>query len=180
MQSRQDNADPAVSTGSRAQRADAAARAKLSPLGPGERPRAITVASLAALALAALNLCAFALGARIGAARPPTAGVVSYSVVMLMAGIGLWRTRYWAAVTMQAMLVVLICLFSILAFTAQNLKSLVLALCVIAACGTLFWFLIRAMARIQLTERTRRAGEDQPAAGADNPVQATGRDEAST
>jgi hypothetical protein len=41
---------------------------------------------------------------------------------------------------------------------ASNLRGALLSLAVIAVAGPLFWFLIRAMARIQMPERPGAAG----------------------
>jgi hypothetical protein len=141
------------------QRKDDAARAALVPLAAGERPRAITVAAVVALFLGVANLAAYAAGLKVGGARPPFYGVASYSALMFVAVWGLWRARYWAALAMQALLVIIILIFALLALTAQNIESLATAFVIVAAAGVLFWFMVRAMARIQLTDR-QRAGPD--------------------
>jgi hypothetical protein len=43
--------------------------------------------------------------------------------------------------------------FSLFALRAENVKSVLFVLAIIIPSGTLFWFLIRAMARIQMPER---------------------------
>jgi hypothetical protein len=137
------------------ERKDAAARAALVPLSAGERPRVITVAAVMALVLGIANLAAYFAGLKVAGARPPFYGVVSYSGLMFVAVWGLWRVRYWAALAMQALLAIIILIFSLLAFTAQNVVSLVIAFVIVAAAGILFWHMVRAMARIQLTARQR-------------------------
>jgi hypothetical protein len=115
----------------------------------------ITVSALIALVLGIANLAAYAAGLKVAGVRPPFYGVVSYSALMFVAVWGLWRVRYWAALAIQALLAIIILIFSLLAFTAQNVVSLVIAFVIVAAAGVLFWHMVRAMARIQLTARQR-------------------------
>jgi peptidoglycan/LPS O-acetylase OafA/YrhL len=140
---------------SRSEARNAAARAALEPLEEGERPTAVTVAALVALALAAANLTAHFAGVEFRDRRQPLAGVASYSAVMLVAAWGMWRARYWAVLGMQALLGILILIFSVFVLTAENVTSVLIALAVIVPAGTLFWFLVKAMARIQMPERRR-------------------------
>jgi hypothetical protein len=42
--------------------------------------------------------------------------------------------------------------------TAENVGAMLVLLTIIVAAGTLFWFMVKAMARIQMPERTGRAG----------------------
>ena len=129
---------------------DAAARAALVPLRPGERPRAVTAAALLALAAALANALAFLAGAEIAGRRPAPVTVAAPVTLLLLVAWGLWRARYWAVLVTQVMLVLLITLFAILAVFAENLRSLGVALLVVAAAGTLFWHLVKAMARLQM------------------------------
>ena len=66
---------------------------------------------------------------------------------------GLWRARYWAVLGLQTMLVFLIIVWSFLLLKAANVLAVVISVAVIAAGATLFWFLIKAMARIQMPDR---------------------------
>jgi hypothetical protein len=132
---------------------NAEARARLVPLREGERPAAVTVAALVALALA-LTEIGFALaGYEIrgkGAAWP---GVILFTVLLLVMAWGLWRARYWAVLGMQALLGLAIVLFGLLLGIASNLQAVLISLGVIIPAGTLFWFLVKAMARIQMPDR---------------------------
>ena len=75
---------------------------------------------------------------------------------MGVAAWGMWRARYWAVLGMQAPLGILMLIFSVLVLTASNVLTVVISIAVIAPAGALFWFLIKAMARIQMPERRRR------------------------
>jgi hypothetical protein len=68
----------------------------------------------------------------------------------------MWRGRYWAALGFQALLAITV-LFAFLALlTARNCRRCA-QLVIIAAGGTLFWFLVKAMARLQAPQRPPRA-----------------------
>jgi hypothetical protein len=137
----------------RSRERDAKARAKLEPLGRGERPTAVTVGAVLALALALANFGAWLVGIEVQGDRPSVAGVVAYSGLMLVVAYGMWKAKYWAVLGMHALLAILIIVFALLAVQAENVVSLLIALAVIAGAGTLFWFLIKAMARIQMPPR---------------------------
>jgi multisubunit Na+/H+ antiporter MnhC subunit len=72
---------------------------------------------------------------------------------MLLVAYGMWKAKYWAVLGMHALLAILILVFSLLAVKAENVFELLIALAVIGSAGTLFWFLIKAMARIQMPPR---------------------------
>jgi len=95
-----------------------------------------------------------------GGQRQPLAGVIAQSLLMLVIAWGMWRVRYWAVLAMQIVLGVLVVLFSLLAVRAESLPALGLGIAVIAVAGTLFWFLVKAMARIQMP--TPPGGTDGP------------------
>jgi hypothetical protein len=138
---------------SRSEAKNAAARAALAPLREGERPRAVTVAAIVAAALAVANLAAWIAGAKIGDRRPAAPGILSYSLLMGIAAWGMWRVRYWAVVGMEAILGIVMLIFSVLVLTASNVLTVVISVAVIVPAGALFWFLVRAMARIQMQQR---------------------------
>ncbi|MDP8944170.1 MAG: hypothetical protein M3N16_08650, partial [Actinomycetota bacterium] len=145
-------AEPPPGPYARAEARNAAARAALVPLAPGERPRAVTVAALVAVALVAVNVALYLLDPRPdgGGARPPLIAGVAYSILLLVTAWGLWRARAWAVLGVQAALVLVIALFSLLVLRAEDPFEAVLALAVIGAAGTLFTYLVKAMARIQM------------------------------
>ena len=135
---------------SRSQARDAAARARLEPLGEGERPTAVTVAALLALAVAVVNVVAYALGLELRGTRPAAISVAAPALLMALAAWGLWRVRYWAVMTMQVLLCIVIVIFSLAAFNAADAGSLLVAAIVVLVAGALFWSLVKAMARIQM------------------------------
>jgi hypothetical protein len=129
-------------------------RAQLEPLEPGERPLAVTIGAVVALLVAAANLIQYIAGGEIDGKRPAAVGIAAFTGLMLAMAYGLWKARYWAVLGLEALLGVLIVILSLVGLLrAENLKSALLVLAIIVPAGTLFWFNVRAMARIQMPER---------------------------
>ena len=138
---------------SRTEQKNEAARAALVPLEEGERPTAVTVAAVVAAALGLSNLGFYVAGLEIDGERPQFFGVLTFSVLLLVAAWGMWRVRYWAVLGMQALLGLLIVILSLVLFTARDVWGALLLLAIILPAGTLFWFMVKAMARIQMPRR---------------------------
>lgn len=161
---RPDQSRPAQSGGdldtdarrSRSEQRNAEARARLEPLDEGERPTAVTVAALVAGALALGNLIAYAAGLKVNGERPALSGVVVYEVLLLAAAGGMWRARYWAVLGFEFMLGFLIVFLALFLVRASSLTGVAIVVTIGVPAGLLFWFLIRAMARIQMPERPTR------------------------
>ncbi len=132
---------------------DEAARAALKPLAPGERPRAVTVAAVVAALLGITNFGAYLVGVEVRGERPSLIGILLFTGLMLTAAWGAWKVRYWAVLGIQALLGLTIVIFSLLAIKSENAGELLIALAVLGLAGTLFWFLVKCMARIQMPER---------------------------
>lgn len=148
-------ARPAAQGYAAARRKDEAARKALKPLRPGERPAAVTVGAIAALVLAGANLVALAVGFKpheLGKASSTAFG----AVVLLLVAVGMWRARYWGVLGMQTLLALSILGASLALVRAESAWAALLALLIVIACGTLFWFLVKAMARIQMPKRPVR------------------------
>ncbi len=137
---------------SRSEQKDAAARAALVPLKPGERPVPVTIGAIVAAALGLSNLGLYIAGVDIRG-EDANAGALLFGALMLTAAWGMWRVRYWAVLGMQALLGLVILVFSLFAMTAASVWALLLALAIVASAGTLFWFMVKAMARIQMPTR---------------------------
>jgi hypothetical protein len=132
---------------------DEEARAKLKPLAPGERPRAVTVAAVVAALIAAGNVALVIGGYELEDGSSPTGGALLFAAIMAAAAIGMWRCKYWAVLGFEALLGIAIVFAALSLMVASNLGAVLLCLGIIAAASPLFWFLIRAMARIQLPVR---------------------------
>ena len=129
------------------------ARAQLEPLAPGERPRAVTVAAVIAGVMAVANLALYLAGWDVRGQDPNLGGALAVCAVLGLAAIGMWRVQYWAVIGFEVLLGVLVVFAALSLMLASNVRGALLSLAVIALAGPLFWFLIRAMARIQMPER---------------------------
>jgi cation transport ATPase len=151
-------AEPAPPRGyARSRARDEAARAALHPLRPGERPLAVTIGAIAAALLALANLVALAFGYNSGEdtlspGSDATGSIVAAAILVIVA-YGMWKARYWGVLGMQTLLALTLIFASLGLITASSLWAAGLLLLIIAAAGTLFWFLVKAMARIQMPER---------------------------
>ena len=137
----------------RSRQRNEAARAQLEPLAPGERPRAVTIAAVIAGVMAVANLGLYLAGWDVRGKDPNLGGALAVGVVLGAAAIGMWRTQYWAVIGFEVLLGVLVVFAALSLMLASNVQGALLSLAVIALTGPLFWFLIRAMARIQMPER---------------------------
>ena len=132
----------------RSRERDEAVRATLLPLAPGERPRAVTVAAVLAAIIAVGNLVLIAVGWEVDGDRPIAGGLVFAGVMAVLAA-GMWKVRYLAVLGFQVLLGVSLVFALLGLLRASNLAGVLVGLAVVAIAGPLFWFLIRAMARIQ-------------------------------
>jgi hypothetical protein len=138
---------------SRAELRSAARRAELVPLAPGERPVPLVICAAIATLLGLANLVLYVAGSKLNG-RHPGPGILSFSLVMLLAAWGLWGRRYWAVLAFQALLALAVLTFCLFLVEASNVEALVLCLVIIGGGGWLFWKLVGVMARMQMpTER---------------------------
>jgi cation transport ATPase len=148
---------PATDGYARSRERDERARASLKPLRPGERPTAVTVGAVVAAALPVANLLALAFGynAAENAVSPGSeiSGSILTTVILVVVAYGMWKARYWGVLGMQTLLALTLITASLALLFANSVWAALLLLLIIAAAGTLFWFLVKAMARIQMPER---------------------------
>ena len=146
------SSDPAPARGyARMRAAEDAARAKLDPLQEGERPLAIKLAAALAAAIGLGNIALLVGGWQLSGGRQPgLLQSLALPVFMLVCAVAMWRLRYWALVAFQAILAVTIIFAFLFLLRASNLEAVLLCGAVLAVSGTLFWFLVRAMARVQM------------------------------
>ncbi len=139
----------------RAEERNAAVRAQLEPLGPGERPRPLVIASALAALLALANVAAWAVGLDVEGKKPGAFGVLLFAVLMLLAAWGMWQRRYWAVLGFEALLAVTLCIAALSLLVASNVAAVVLCVAILGPAGWLFWKLIRVMGRLQAPQRVR-------------------------
>jgi hypothetical protein len=132
---------------------DDLAREKLVPLEEGERPVAVTVAAVIAGLLALSNLIGWIAGIEIGGDKPSVGAVLPPLILMLVMAVGMWYARYWAVLGFQTVLAFLIVFMALLLIRAGNVFAVVATVAIGAGAATLFWFLVKSLARIQMPER---------------------------
>jgi len=132
---------------------DEAARAALKPLGQDERPLPVTIAAILSFALGAANFISYVAGVEVQGDQPALLGIAIYSGLMFIVAYGCFRMRYWGVLGMEAVLALALVIFGVLLTRAESVVALLIALAVLAGAGTLFWKLVKVMARIQMPER---------------------------
>jgi hypothetical protein len=126
------------------------ARDALRPLGPRERPAALRVAIAVCVALAIAVIAGAATVhdlSRHGGSLP---GAALLAVVLALLAQGMYRRRYWAVLSFEALLAFQIIVTSLALVVASTLAAA--AICLVSIClgGWLFWKLVRVMGRIQV------------------------------
>lgn len=136
------------------------AREALEPLAEGERPLAVTVGAVAAGLVALSIVVGYLAGTEVGGERPRFVQALAPALLMGMMAWGMWRARYWAVLGFQLILVFLI--FSAvygLALQAASVAQVLATLALLLVAGTFFFFMVKAMARIQMP--TRLPGDER-------------------
>ncbi|MBS1860597.1 MAG: hypothetical protein JSS68_02685 [Actinobacteria bacterium] len=133
-----------------------AAREALVPLADGERPPVVTVSAVLAALVALSIVIAFAAGLKVNGAKPHLTTAAAPALIMCVLAWGMWRARYWAVVCFQAVLAFLIfaAVYALLV-EANSVTGFAVTVGLLAVCGTLFWKMVKAMARIQMPDRAR-------------------------
>jgi uncharacterized membrane protein (DUF2068 family) len=137
---------------SRSEQRDAAVRATLTPLAPGERPWVITVGALLAAASGISQLVLFLAGVRLrSSGLHASAGqTIAFTVLMLVCAVGMWLMSYWAVLGFMTLLAILV-VFAVGALVkASSLLGLLIALAIVGVGGFLFFKLVRVLSRIQM------------------------------
>ena len=129
------------------------ARERLEPLAEGERPVVVTVGAVLSGLVAASVVIAYAAGATVNGDRPNILTVIAPAALRGMMAYGMWRSRYWAVLGFQAALALLMVSGALGLVAASSARQAAGTAALIAISGTLFYFMVKAMARIQMPER---------------------------
>lgn len=138
----------------RAEERNREAREALEPLAEGERPLVVTMGAVVSALVAASIVAGYVTGAEVSGEKPRFVQVLAPALLMAIMAWGMWRARYWAVLGFQLILVLLI--FSAvfgLAVQAATVAQFAATLGLLAVAGTLFFFMVKAMARIQMPTR---------------------------
>ena len=130
---------------------NAAVRATLEPLEPGERPVPVTIGAILAVVLVVVQIPLYF--AFDGDDRPPITTFVFFTGLMVAMAWGMWHSKYWAVLGFQALLALAVLVVALAMTVASNVWTVLICLAIVVPGATLFWFMVKAMARIQMPER---------------------------
>jgi hypothetical protein len=140
-----------------------AARAELEPLAQGERPMVVTIGAVISGLIAISAIVGWALGVQVtrigsdgieqGQHDAPIISVFVAAGLMGTMAYGMWKARYWAVLGFQALLVIVLIAASLGLVQATTVTEAVGTTLLVVGAGALFYFMIKAMARIQMPQR---------------------------
>jgi len=141
----------------RSEAKNAAAREALQPLPEGERPGAVTagavVSALIALVFTISAVVAAVADVHVSGRDPNPFPLAVFAAALWFMAWGMWKARYWAVLGFEMLLVLFMLSAGLGLVQVSTVLQLVATLALLAGCGTLFYMLIKAMARIQMPER---------------------------
>ena len=138
----------------RAEERNQEVRESLPPLAEGERPLVVTIGAAIAALVAASIVAGYVAGVKVEGGKPHFVQVLAPALLMGIMAWGMWRARYWAVLGFQLLLVFLI--FSAvfgLAVQVSTLGQFAATSGLLLVAGSLFYFMVKAMARIQMPTR---------------------------
>jgi hypothetical protein len=130
---------------------NAAVRAELEPLEPGERPLPVTIGAIVAVVLVVIQIPLYFVVD--DDTRPAITSFIVFSALMLVMAWGMWRAKYWAVLGFQALLALAVIVVALVMTVASDVWAVLICLAIVIPGGTLFWFMVKAMARIQMPDR---------------------------
>ncbi len=131
-----------------------AAREALEPLEDAERPRVVTIAAVISAVVCASIVIGFAAGIEIEGRQPNIAQVLAPLLIFGVMAWGLWNAKYWAVLGFQTVLLFALIGASLSLVLASEWTQAIGNVLVIGGAGALFFFNIKAMARIQMPDRS--------------------------
>jgi hypothetical protein len=138
----------------RAEERNQEAREALEPLAAGERPLAVTIGAVVAALICVSVVIGYLSGTEVDGEKPLFIQALAPAVLMGMMAWGLWRARYWAVLGFQLVLVfVIFSAFFGLVVAASSVTEIIGTLVLLAVAGAFFFFMVKAMARIQMPTR---------------------------
>ncbi len=141
----------------RSEARNAEVRAGLEPLAEGERPGAVTVGAIVSAVLAliftASAVVAIVGGFEIDGKEPTPAPLIVIAAALWLMTYGLMKARYWAVLGFQMLLLLVILSSALGLVQVSTVPQVIATLGLLGGAGALFYFTIRAMARIQMPDR---------------------------
>jgi hypothetical protein len=146
---------PPPSARPRGEQRDALLRAALQPLAEREWPAPLRVAIVVCIVLAIAVIAGAASVhdlSRHGGSLP---GAALIAIVLALLAQGMYRRRYWAVLSFEALLAFQIIVTSLALVVASTWLAAGVCLLSVGLGGWLFWKLVRVMGRIQAAELPR-------------------------
>lgn len=138
----------------RAEERNQEAREALEPLADGERPLVVTIGAVVAALICVSVVIGYLSGTEVDGEKPLFVQALAPALLMGMMAWGLWRARYWAVLGFQLVLVfVIFSAFFGLVVAASSVTEIIGTLVLLAVAGAFFFFMVKAMARIQMPTR---------------------------
>ena len=131
-------------------------REQLEPLEEGERPLVVTIGAVLSLLIALSIVVAWIAGVEVQVGntdiqeRPSAFQVFPPAILFAVMGIGMLRSRYWAVLGFQAIMAIIMIGAFITLIAATSIYQALSTFLVLAIAATLFWFTVKALARIQM------------------------------
>ena len=133
------------------------AREALEPLHEDERPLVVTIGAVISALIAVSIVIGYAAGTEVNGEKPELVQALAPALLMGLMAWGMWRARYWAVLGFQTILFFLIAATAFgLALRELSAVQVVANLGLLAGAGTFFFFMVKAMARIQMPQRIPR------------------------
>jgi hypothetical protein len=132
------------------------AREQLEPLAEGERPRVVTVgaviSAIVSLIFVVSSVLAIA-GTEVNGETPNPIQLAAVAIVVGAMAWGMWRARYWAVLGFQASLALIMLAAALGLVRVTNGVQAIATTVILVGAGVLFYFMVKALARIQMPER---------------------------
>ena len=141
---------------SRSEQRNQAVREELVPLEEGERPLVVTIGAVLSLLIAVSIVVAWLAGVEVQVGntdieeRPSAFQVFPPAILFAVMGVGMFRARYWAVLGFQAIMAIIMIGAFITLIAATSIFQALSTFLVLAIAATLFWFTVKALARIQM------------------------------
>jgi hypothetical protein len=166
VERRQEMAAKREAMAARSEARNQAAREALEPLGPDERPTVVTIGAVVSALIALSAIVGYAAGVEVtqigsdgieqGSDEAPLLSIVAVVGLMGTMAWGMWKARYWAVLGFQALLVIVLVAASLGLISATEWPQAVGTTLLIAGASAMFYFLVKALARIQMPQRGPR------------------------
>jgi cation transport ATPase len=149
-------ADRRESMAARTEARNREARQRLEPLGEEERPRVVTVGAILSAIVSLIFVVSTVLaiaGTEVNGETPNPIQLGAVAVVVGVMGWGMWRVRYWAVLGFQASLALIMLAAALGLVRVTNAVQALATTSILLGSGVLFYFMVKALARIQMPER---------------------------